>query len=111
MIVKDQNDVEPQVAEGLEGVSLRWVIGKQDGAPRFAMRVFEVQPGKATPHHQHWWEHEVYVLAGNGIVKGAEGDRPIKEGSVVFVPGDEMHQFVNTGDEVLRFICAIPHAD
>ena len=111
MIVKDQNEVEPQTAEGIEGVTLRWVIGKQDGAPHFAMRVFEVQPGKATPHHRHWWEHEVYVLAGRGVVKSADGDRPIREGSVVFVPGDEIHQFVNTGDEVLRFICAIPHTD
>ncbi len=111
MIVKHETDVKQEIAEGLEGVTLRWVIGKNDGAPRFAMRVFDVQPGKATPHHQHWWEHEVYVLDGEGIVKSGQGDRPIRRGSVVFVPGDEMHQFVNTGDQVLRFICAIPHPD
>ena len=111
MVIKDYRDVDAKTAENVEGVTLRWVIAKQDGAPRFAMRVFEVEPGKNTPHHQHWWEHEVFVLAGEGIVKGEQGDQPIREGSVVFVPGDELHQFFNTGDQVLRFICVVPHTE
>jgi mannose-6-phosphate isomerase-like protein (cupin superfamily) len=28
---------------------------------------------------------------------------------VILVPGNEMHQFRNTGPGVLRFICLIPH--
>ena len=72
------------------------------------MRVFDVQPGYKTPHHMHWWEHEVFVLSGQGIVKTEQGNQPIGHGSTVFVPGDEMHQFQNTGDEVLRFICLVP---
>jgi mannose-6-phosphate isomerase-like protein (cupin superfamily) len=28
----------------------------------------------------------------------------------VFVPPNEEHQFTNTGDEVLRFVCLIPLA-
>jgi oxalate decarboxylase/phosphoglucose isomerase-like protein (cupin superfamily) len=42
------------------------------------------------------------------VVKTAQGDQPIRHGSTVFVPGDEMHQFVNTGDDALRFICLVP---
>ena len=109
MIVRDYRDVEPKPSEGAAGASIRWVISKADGAPNFAMRVIEVQPGCATPHHSHAWEHEVFVLDGEGVVKGAEGDRTIGPGSVVFVPGDEMHQFVNAGGGVLRFLCLIPH--
>jgi len=109
MIVRDYRDVEAQVAEGVEGVTVRWVIGEDDGAPHFAMRVFEVQPGCATPYHRHWWEHEVFVLAGEGVVRGEEGEQPIQEGTVIFIPGDETHQLVNTGQETLRFICLIPH--
>lgn len=88
---------------------MRWVIAKNDGAPNFAMRVVEVQPGGSTPHHQHEWEHEVFVIEGQGVVRGSQGDRPIRYGSVVFVPGNEMHQFVNPGSEILRFLCLIPH--
>lgn len=111
MLVRNYKDVEAQSSYENTGVSLRWVVSKEDGAPRFAMRVIEVEPGKSTPHHQHWWEHEVYVLAGAGVVKGEAGETAISEGSVVFVPGEEMHQFVNTGKGVLRFICMVPHTD
>lgn len=109
MIVRDYREVESTPSDGVQGVSLRWVVAKDDGAPNFAMRVIDVQPGCATPHHEHAWEHEVFVLAGRGVVRGAGGERAIQEGSVVFVPGDEKHQFVNTGDGVLRFICMIPN--
>jgi quercetin dioxygenase-like cupin family protein len=111
MIVKDYREVEPKTSADAGGVALRWVVAKEDGAPRFAMRVIEVQPGCATPHHQHWWEHEVFVLEGKGVVKGGGQERPIQPGSVVFVPGDEPHQFINTGEDVLRFLCMVPHTD
>ena len=109
MIVRDYREVDSKPSEGVEGVTIRWVITKEDSAPNFAMRVIEVEPGCATPHHRHEWEHEVFVLAGTGAVKGEDGERPILEGSVVFVPSGERHQFANTGNTVLRFICLIPH--
>jgi quercetin dioxygenase-like cupin family protein len=96
-------------AEGIPGVSVRWVINKQDGAPNFAMRIFDVQPGAASPYHQHPWEHEVFILEGKGVVKGESTEAPFEAGYVVYVRPDEFHQFVNQGTGVLRFICLIPH--
>jgi quercetin dioxygenase-like cupin family protein len=104
--VKDFRDVAAQTAH--EGVTMRVVIGPDEGAPFFNMRVFEVPAGQASPHHSHWWEHEVFVLSGQGTVKTDQGDVPIGHGSTVFVPGGEMHQFQNTGDDVLRFLCLVP---
>jgi quercetin dioxygenase-like cupin family protein len=104
--VRDFRDVEAQAAA--EGVTMRVVIGPDEGAPFFNMRVFEVSPGHATPHHSHWWEHEVFVLAGKGVVLTEEGERPVTAGSTVFVPGGEMHRLRNVGDEVLRFLCLVP---
>ncbi len=109
MIVKDYRETEASPSEECQGVTLRWVIGKNEGAPRFAMRIIEVHPGQATPLHRHWWEHEVYVLSGSGSVQGEQGEHAIREGTVVFVPGEEEHQFRNSGSEVLRFICLVPH--
>ncbi len=108
MKVKRWTDVPAQAAEGAEGVTVRWVINKQDGAPHFAMRVFDVQPGCSSPRHSHWWEHEVFVLEGQGVASGAAGENAISAGTVVLVPGGEVHQFRNTGSQVLRFICLIP---
>jgi quercetin dioxygenase-like cupin family protein len=104
--VRDYRDVEGQPE--IPGVTMRVVIGPEEGAPYFNMRVFEVQPGHSTPHHSHWWEHEVFVLSGQGLVKTDQGDRPIRDGSTIFVPGGDLHQFRNTGDDALRFICLVP---
>ncbi len=104
--VQDFRDTEAQPAA--EGVTMRVVIGTDEGAPFFNMRVFDVEPGHSSPHHSHWWEHEVFVLSGEGVVKTEEGEIPVRHGSTVFVPGGEMHQFQNRGDSVLRFVCVVP---
>jgi len=107
--VQHFTDVPAEEVEGVPGVTVRWVIDEGDGAPYFAMRVFEVEPGHATPFHPHWFEHEVFVLSGQGALRTESGETPLSHGSVVFVPGDEVHQFINKGDDVFRFICLVPH--
>lgn len=104
--VRDFREVEAQPA--VEGVTMRVAIGPAEGAPFFNLRVFEVQPKHATPLHSHWWEHEVFVLSGKGVVHTGEAELPIGHGSAVFVPGGDQHQFRNTGDDLLRFICVVP---
>ena len=108
MKIEHYTDTPAESIENVPGVTVRWVIGEKDGAPNFAMRIFDVEPGHATLYHQHEWEHEVFVLSGEGIVRRPDGESPIGEGSIVFVPGMEMHQFVNRCNSVLRFICVIP---
>lgn len=96
--------------EGAAGCKVRWLIGEGDKAPNFAMREFEVAPGGHTPKHFHDYEHEVYVLAGRGIVIDGEKERPLAAGDVVFVAPNEVHQFQNTGSEPMRFLCLIPNS-
>jgi quercetin dioxygenase-like cupin family protein len=112
MKVESFTDTPAEVYSGVEGVSIRWVIGKKDDAPNFAMRVIDVEPGCHTPYHTHDWEHEVFVLAGEGIVRGAnDSEARIAEGMIAYVAPNEEHGFYNTGDGVLRFICVIPHTE
>ena len=109
MTIKHFRDVPAQeVEQGAKGVSIRWVIARDDGAPNFAMRHFTIAPGGYTPHHAHAWEHEVYVLSGEGIATGPDGDTPIGAGSVVFVAPDDEHHFSNAGEEPLVFLCLVP---
>jgi len=105
--MKVQNYLDAEVIEDAPGVSHRVVIGADDGAPTSIMRVFEVKPGSSTPFHSHSWEHEVFVLSGKGVVKGKE-EGSLGEGTVVFVAPNEEHCFINTGGDLLRFICVIP---
>jgi quercetin dioxygenase-like cupin family protein len=108
MKVANYRRVEAQEVTEAAGVTIRVVIGEEDGAPNFTMRVLDVEPGAATPVHTHDWEHEVFVLAGKGSVYGGGEEASLREGDTVFVPSMEEHRFVNEGDEPLRFICAIP---
>lgn len=102
--------VEAQTAEkGADGVSLRWVIDQELGAPNFAMRVLEIQPGGHTPLHAHDWEHEVFILEGRGRVRGGEDEHAFGPGDVIFIPVAERHQFVNDGQEAVRLICCVPN--
>ncbi len=111
MKVEHYSQTAAEGVPGMAGVTVRWLITEADGAPRFAMRVFEVEPGGSTEDHSHWWEHEVFVLAGEGYVRSEHGTHRLGEGTVVFIPGGERHQFVNDGSAVLRFICLVPHQE
>ncbi len=101
---------QPVDMPGSVGCRVRWLIGAADAAPNFAMRQFEVAPGGHTPRHMHDYEHEVYVLTGQGeVVEGGE-PHPIVAGDVIFVAPNEVHQFRNTGPQPLEFLCLIPNS-
>ena len=94
--------------EGAEKVKIRWLISERDGASRFVMRLFEVGPSGRTPLHRHDWEHEVFIVSGEGKLVYEGSDRPFSEGFFVFVPAGAEHSFVNTGSGPLEFLCMIP---
>ena len=93
---------------GATRTRMRMLVGPSDGAANFHMRHFEVEPGGHTQHHQHDYEHEILILKGSGQARSAGGERSFKAGDVIWVPPNEMHQFVNTGATPLEFICLIP---
>jgi quercetin dioxygenase-like cupin family protein len=102
-------DIENQdVPAPAEKVKIRWLINEKQGAPNFAMRRFEVAPGGSTPYHTHPWEHEVYVLEGDAVAVSKKSENEIGPGSVILVEPNEEHNFVNTGDKTLVFLCMIP---
>ena len=94
--------------EGASKLKVRWLITKEMGAPNFAMRLFEMEPGGHSPLHTHPWEHEAFVLKGEGVVVGEHGEERIAHGNVVFIAPNELHQFKNTGNTTLMFICIVP---
>ncbi|HEY3374899.1 MAG TPA: cupin domain-containing protein [Candidatus Aquicultor sp.] len=106
----DQVNATAVEEAGANNVSVRWVISEREGADNFAMRVFTMTPGGYTPLHMHAWEHEVFILKGTGVVVSNGADVPFAPGDVIFVPGEEEHQFKNTGDADVEFICLIPIA-
>lgn len=112
MRIKHVEEV-PQANVEMEGAAdcrVRWLIGEGEKAPNFAMREFEVAPGGHTPKHFHDYEHEVYIVAGQGAIVDGDQELPLAAGDVVFVAPNDVHQFRNTGSEPMRFLCLIPNS-
>ncbi len=84
------------------------LIGPDQGASNFVMRLFVLREGGHSPSHSHPWEHEVFVLTGRGRVKSQDGEIPVEKGDFVYVPPMEKHQFLNTGPTPFEFLCIVP---
>jgi len=94
--------------DGAKDVEIRWLISKADGAENIAMRMFELMRGGHTPLHTHTHEHEVFIVEGEGVFVFEGEEHRFGAEDVIFVPGNKEHQFRNTGNSTLRFLCIIP---
>lgn len=110
MKLKNYTDIklEKVTMEGAKKAHIRWLISDKDKAPNFAMRMFEVEPGGFTPFHAHSWEHENFIVEGNGALVTEDEELPFKAGDVIYVDPYRKHNYKNTGDTVLKFLCLIP---
>ncbi len=103
-------DIEPvefdsDVVKGVEG---RVLIGKDDGAENFCMRVFEIAANGHTPRDSHEWEHEIFTHLGKGEVLLKDKWHPMSPGTAIFIPENIEHQMKNTNDEPLVVVCLVP---
>jgi len=111
MLLKYYSEVPSEIPklEGTKGVTLRWLISKNDGAKNYAMRLFELAPDGIIPLHDHEkTEHEVFIVEGNGILQTLEKNLEIKKGDAIFIKPGEKHSFQNNSKKPLKFICVIP---
>lgn len=108
LVRPDASQATPVQMDGVKDVRMEILVGRQHGAPNFAMRHFVVQPGGYTPHHQHDYEHEVVILEGEAQVQFGGTTHRARAGDVLFIPANNMHQFRNEGSGPMRFLCLVP---
>lgn len=110
MLVKKSDAVvtHPVQDEGAEKARMAVLIGPEEGAPNFVMRLFELDAGGYTPYHNHPWEHLVFVLKGSGKLRGENAELDLTAGASVFVKPGEQHQFAADEIKPLTFLCSIP---
>jgi quercetin dioxygenase-like cupin family protein len=116
MVIRNIDDVDlkPVQMDGVQGASMAIMVGREHGAPNFALRQFKVAPGGHTPRHSHDYEHEVFIVEGGGTIFLQGQERPIRAGDVILVPANEEHQFraattpAPGSDAALRFLCLVP---
>jgi len=106
MYITDLN--KTKLVKTPSGNSIWWLIPKEIGAPNFELRYFEVKANGRTSPGKHSWEHEVFVVKGQGIIRGEEFEEELGSGHAVFISPNEEHQFINPNKEPFGFICVIP---
>lgn len=84
------------------------LIGHEDGAHNFEVRYFTIPPRGFSSFDNHAHDHGVIVTAGRARVQLGEVFEEVSEGDVVYIPGNEQHQFENLDDAPFTFICIIP---
>jgi quercetin dioxygenase-like cupin family protein len=107
----EEVESQPVDAPGAERCRIRWLIAAADGAPNFCMRRFDLEAGGRTPRHKHPWEHEVYVLEGEGTVLGNGREGAFRAGDAIFVRPDEEHFFAADHGRPVAFLCLIPRQE
>ncbi len=104
----NHKDVAGFTPNGTKDIDFKPLIAKDMDAPHFYMRLIDLSPGGHTERHTHEWEHEVFVVEGSGKVMLRDREEDIAQGDAVFIEPNEIHQFVNSSDSLLRVICVIP---
>jgi mannose-6-phosphate isomerase-like protein (cupin superfamily) len=93
----DAHDVEGDV-----------IIGPYDGDPNYYVRYFRVESGGQTSLDQHEHDHGVYIIHGRAEVLMGNEIVEIGPHDIVYIPGNEVHQFRSIGSEPLGFLCIVP---
>ena len=106
MKIVSYQDIEAKEVEGSSKLKIKWL--NIDGSSNFAVRHCEIGNGGYSPHHSHAWEHEIFVLEGNGVVLGDKETKSIKTGDSVSISVNEIHQITNNSKKPLRILCIIP---
>jgi len=95
--------------KGAEKTQVQYLIDDRHGSDRFALRLYTVKKGGHTPLDQHPYEHHVYVMSGEGLLRQSKQPnaplRPLKAGDSLFIPSNAVHQFSNNEDKPFTFLC------
>ena len=100
-------DLTPADKTGEGQLTVRWLLGEPEGAPNFEMRYFSLTGDISTDWHSHQWEHQVFVIQGQGKCRTSEKEIELRPGDAVFVPPGEEHHFICSGEK-FDFICVVP---
>src|SRR5206468_11591067 len=78
-------------------------IGEKEGAP-FSAYIVTAKPGQGPPLHTHPYVEVAFTLEGCATITVGNETREVNAGSIVVIPANTPHRFLNSGDTVLRQI-------
>lgn len=64
----------------------------------------EIGPGGYTPDHKHDDKERIVIMSGKGVIKLGDRRQEINPNDFIEI-SDEAHQIINTGNDLLSFVC------
>jgi len=110
-LIRHGDDIEYEDVGAAEGMRKGVLVSDAHGAPNFAIRRFELDPGASVPEHTNEVEHEQYVLEGEYVVGIGDEEHTVRAGDSLLIPAGVVHWYRNEGDEPGAFLCAVPNGD
>jgi quercetin dioxygenase-like cupin family protein len=77
--------------------------GEKQGAP-FSAYLVKAKPGQGPPLHTHPYVEVAFTIEGTATITVGDASREVNAGSIVVIPENTPHRFVNSGGGVLREI-------
>lgn len=97
-----------EIGKGDRFLAQRAAVSPQIGARNLGYSVIKLAPGKrAWPYHSHHIIEEMFlILSGQGTLRHADEEYPIKEGDFICSPADpqQPHQIINSSDQELTYL-------
>jgi mannose-6-phosphate isomerase-like protein (cupin superfamily) len=92
----------------LDGSEIReWAGPVSAPAVNQSLAEASVPPGGATTEHFHKTTEELYLItAGTGRLRIGDEEREVAVGDCAVIPPGARHKIWNTGDDVLKIVCA-----
>ena len=63
--------------------------------------IIVLRPGEEDTQEPHPADELYYVIEGSGFIELGKGRRPVKEGSIVFVPAGMHHRFYGNREDLV----------
>ena len=111
MIKKFVKDIrrEDIPIEGATNAQMQWIFSKYDGTTEYSLRRFILKEQGSIPNHSHPWQHELFILSGEGVVTTDRREYHVRAGSAVYIPPGGEHGYRNEGADEFIFLCIIPN--
>jgi len=107
VVKKADAQLRMPVAAG-RSTEMQVLVGKDDGAPHFAMRRFIMGKEGGMPRHTNRVEHEQYVLRGRARVSVGDEVHDVSAGDVLYIPAGMPHDY-NVLEPPFEFLCMVPN--
>jgi mannose-6-phosphate isomerase-like protein (cupin superfamily) len=91
----------------LPGLTHQTLASRSDDLREVEVWMQQLEPGAATPVHQHECEEVVVVLRGSGTLTIANQVQAFGPNSTLIIPPKIAHQIVNSSAEALQIIAVL----